>query len=362
MPALSRSTAALVAALACAAIAFGACTSASPSVTPPAAGAGTLIVLNKAAASASLIDPATGATLATLPTGTGPHEVAVSPDGRLAVVTDYGAAGAPGSSLTVLDLAGRRVARTIDLAPLRRPHGIAWLPDSQRVLVTVEADSAVAVVHVPEGRVEGTVRTGQAVSHMLALSPDGAHAYVANIGSGTVTMLDVWGRHVLRTVPTGRGAEGLAVTPDGAELWVANREENTVTILDAITLAPLDTLRSGDFPIRVAFTPDGETALVTNARSGELRLFERYTRDTLATIAMRFDSTRARGTMLGAAFGSGTGVPIGILVAPDGRRAFIANANADVVTVVDLAARRIAGYLATGREPDGLGWSTTVRP
>ena len=352
----ARTTAAVLAAL------TAACASPTPSTTPAATAAttGTLVVLNKAAASASLVDPATGATVATLPTGDGPHEVAVSPDGRVAVVTNYGGQ-TPGSSLTVLDLAGRQVRATIDLRPLRRPHGIAWLPDSQRVLVTAETDSAVAIVHVAQGRVEGTVRTGQAGSHLLALAPDGTRAYVANIGSGTVTMLDPWGRHVLRTVRTGRGAEGLAVTPDGAELWVANREENTVVILDAATMAPLDTVRSGDFPIRVAFTPDGATALVTNARSGELRLFERLTRDTLATIAMRFDSTQTRGTMLGAAFGSGSGVPIGILVAPDGRRAYVANANADVVTVVDLARRRIVGYVAAGREPDGMGW-TPVRP
>ena len=44
-----------------------------------------LIVLNKSDATASLIDLGTGAVVATMPVGTGPHEVAVSPDGRTAV-------------------------------------------------------------------------------------------------------------------------------------------------------------------------------------------------------------------------------------------------------------------------------------
>lgn len=338
-----------------------ACASPATTPTPDGGGAtgdaagGALLVLNKAAASASLINPASGATIATMTTGEGPHEVAVSPDGRRAVVSNYGAQ-TPGSTLTVLDLAARRPAATIDLAPLRRPHGVAWLPDGRHVVVTIETDSLVAIVDVDAATVVARIPTGQAVSHMVRVSPDGARAYVANIGSGSVSMLDLGGRYVVRTTPTGAGAEGIALTPDGAELWVANRAANTVTVLDAETLTPRDTLASADFPIRVAFTPDGTMALVTNARSGELRLFDALSFDELETIAMPVDSAQARGTMLGAEFGRGTGAPIGVLVRPDGRVAYVANANADLVTVVDLEERRVTGYLKTGREPDGLGW------
>ena len=339
------------------ALAAAACAPAAPGTgAAPAASSGLLLVLNKAAASASLVDPRTGATVATMPTGEGPHEVAVSPDGRQAVVTNYGAPQAPGATLTLLDLAARRPLATIDLAPLSRPHGVAWLPDGRRVAVTIETDSLVAVVDVVERRVVARVRTDQSGSHMLVLSPDGTRAYVANIGSGSVSMLDLAGEYLLRTTPTGAGAEGIALSPDGARLWVTNREANTVVVLDAETLVPVDTRASADFPIRAAFTPDGRLALVTNARSGTLRLFDAARLDTVATIAMPVDSTKTRGTMLGDAFGRGTGVPIGVLVAPDGRTAYVANANADLVTVVDLATRRITGYLATGREPDGLGW------
>ena len=202
-----------------------------------------LVVLNKGAASASLVDPADGTTVATLPTGDGPHEIAVSPDGRRAIVTNYGGER-PGSSLTVLHLAGRVAGRTIDLAPLRRPHGVAWLPDGRHVVVTIETDSLVAIVDVDSGAVVGRIPTRQGGSHMVALSPDGAFAYVANIGSGSVSMLDVAGRYLVRTAATGAGAEGIAVSPNGAELWVTNRAANTVSVLDAATLAPLDTLAS----------------------------------------------------------------------------------------------------------------------
>ncbi|MHB1222809.1 MAG: YVTN family beta-propeller repeat protein [Gemmatimonadaceae bacterium] len=315
---------------------------------------GLLLVLNKGAATASLIDPASGETRATMATGQGPHEVALSPDGRTAVVTNYGVPDGPGSTLTVLDLATRRATATIDLAPHQRPHGVAWLPDGRLVAVTLETDSLVALVDVAAGRIEATIPTGQALSHMIRVSADGAYAYVANIGSGSVTMMDLAGRYVLRTVPTGAGAEGIALTPDGAELWVTNRAANTVSVLDAQTMAPLDTLPSSDFPIRVAFTPDGSTALVTNARSGDLRFFDVATGDSMGVIAMRADSTLTRGTMLGMAFGAGTGVPIGVIVSPDGRLAYVSNANVDAVTVVDVRERRVTGYLPTGREPDGV--------
>ena len=319
-----------------------------------------LLVLNKGAATAALMDPATGTTLATMPTGDGPHEVAVSPDGRTAVVTNYGGNGAPGSTLTVLDLTTRSATATIDLAPHRRPHGVAWLPDGRRVVVTLETDSLVALVNVEERRVEGTVNTGQRTSHLLRVSNDGAYAYVANIGSGSVTMIDLAGQYVLRTTPTGAGAEGLALTPDGSELWVANRAANTVTVLDAQTLAPRDTLASSVFPIRVAFTPDGATALVTNAQSGELRFFDVRTGELDGLIAMKVDSGQGRGTMLGMEFGAGTGVPIGMVVTPDSRTAYVANANADLITVVDVRERKIAGYLPTGREPDGMALVPTT--
>ena len=319
-------------------------------------GTGTLVVLNKAAASASLIDLARGKVYATLPTGEGPHELAVSADGRWAVATNYGSGEAAGSTLTVLDLRERRVARTIDLAPYHRPHGIAWLPDGRRVVVTAEAESALVVVDVPSGTIDGAVRTGQGGSHMVAVTPDGRHAYVANIASGTVTQLDLRRMAAVRTTPTGAGTEGIDVSPDGREVWVTNREANSVTVLDASSLRAVATVASADFPIRVKLTPDGRRALVSNARSGDVRVFNTPSRKAVGTIEMRVGSAGARGTMLGEAF-DGSTVPIGIVVSADSKRAYVANAGVDVIAVVDIGRLEVVGRLEAGREPDGLGFS-----
>src|SRR5687768_3456595 len=104
--------------------------------------AATLIVANKAEATVSLIDLASGKVAATLPVGTGPHEVAVSPDGRLALIANYGTGGQPGSSLTLIDIPGAKVVKTIDLGEYRRPHGMGFI-GNDRALVTSEASKEI---------------------------------------------------------------------------------------------------------------------------------------------------------------------------------------------------------------------------
>jgi YVTN family beta-propeller protein len=305
---------------------------------------GLLVVLNKRVASASLVDAASGRTVATLPTGNGPHEVAVSPDGRTAVVADYGEREA-GGTLTVLDLAAREVARTIALGEYRRPHGIAFLPDGRRVAVTVEANRAVIVVDVERGAVEFAVPTEEEGTHLLALAPDGRRAWTANLGSGSVSLVDLAARRLVRTAKTGPRTEAIDLSPDGRELWVGDNETHTITVLDAATLAPLDTIPSGGrMPIRLRFTPDGRHVLVSNMASSTLALFDARRRAPVATIEV-------------PAAGEPGARPIGILMDPRGGRAWVAAAGRDEVAEVDLGARRITRFVRAGENPDGLGFA-----
>jgi YVTN family beta-propeller protein len=319
---------------------------------------GRLLVVNKGESTVSVIAVADGSEVARVPTGHAPHEVAVSPDGRLAVVTNYGTGQQPGNTLTVIDLQLLEPAATIDLGEQRRPHGIAWHPDGRHVVVTTEGNGTLTVVDVAARRVAAAIPTGANVSHEVALTPDGSRAFVANIGSGSVTVIDLAQREVIRSIPTGRGAEGVAVTPDGREVWVSNRAENTVTVLDARSLEVLATLPSADFPIRVTFTPDGARALVTNARSAELRVFDTATREVVASVPIRAPVLEGRAQVI--AF-EGSAAPIGVLGDPDGRHVYVAAASADAVAVVDLAEGAVVRLIAVGREPDGLAWAPAPR-
>lgn len=178
---------------------------------PTAQGSGSLlVVLNKGEATASLVDGASGSTVATLPTGVGPHEVAVSADGRTAVVTDYGDQFTVGATLTVLDLVERAVERTVPTGAWERPHGVAFLPDG-RLVVTAEADSAVVVVDLGAGGVMAEAATGGAISHMLARSSDGRYAYTANIRSGSVSKVDLGALTVARYLDVGSMPDGIAL-------------------------------------------------------------------------------------------------------------------------------------------------------
>ncbi len=319
---------------------------------PAAAGEGTLVVLNKADSTASLLDLGTGAVAATLPTGEGPHEAATSPDGRIVAVTNYGTRGAAGGSLTVLDVPGARVVRTVGVGAGSRPHGIVFL-DARRVLVTAEGARALLVVDLERGAVEASVDTGQDVSHMVAATPEGRRAFVASIGSGTVTAIDVPGRRVLAQIRTGAGAEGIAVRPGGREIWVTNRAADTVSVVDAASLAVVAQIPCASFPIRVAFTPDGRRALVTNARSGDVAVIDANERRVAERMSAKLGAAGGEGRLL--AFEGAT--PIGVLVAPGGGRAFVAHANADAVAELDLGTGKVVRILRAGREPDGMAFS-----
>lgn len=326
-----------------------------PGAAPVAAD--TLIVGNKAEATVSLIDLDSGKVVATLPTGVGPHEVAVSPDGRLAAVADYGTGAAPGSTLTVIDVPGARVVKTIGLGEYRRPHGLAWIaPD--RLLVTVEAQKALLEVDPGSGEVRRAVETGQEVSHMVAAAPGGSRAFVANIGSGTVTAIDLAAGKKLGDVATGAGAEGIAVGPDGKRVWVTNREADTVSAIDAASLEVVATVEPGAFPIRAEVTPDGRWVLVSNARSGTISVIDAASAKVARTIELGVEAKDAEGRLL--QFGEGSPVPIGIEIAPDGKRAYVAAANADAIAVIDLETWKLVGTLTAGREPDGMGYSTVA--
>lgn len=315
----------------------------------------TLVVANKTDSTVSLVALPSGAVVATVPTGVGPHEVAVSPDGKLVAVSDYGKKG-PGSTVTILDLEAAKVARTISLGEHRRPHGLAWLP-SGRLLVTAEGSGSLLVLDPREGKILATIPTRQEVSHMVAVTPDGRRAFVANIGSGSVTVVDLAERQVLRVLPTGAGAEAIAVSPDGKEVWVGNRAADSLTVLDADNLEVLEDLPCPGFPIRVAFTPRGDRVLVSCAARGEIAAFDRAERKEVARRRLDLSAVaEAASRLFGDRFGKSP-VPVGLLIAPGGDRAWVAATQADAIAEFDPRTLEVVRVLRAGREPDGLAYS-----
>lgn len=319
------------------------------------ASAGTLVVANKSEATVSLVNTETGDIRATLPTGNAPHEVDVSPNGRFAVVGNYGTRDEPGSSLTVIDVPAATVVKTIDLGDYSRPHGIVWM-DDETVLVTAEENQALIRVEIESGEVVQTIPTDAEISHMVAVARDHGLAFVANIGSGSVTVIDLALGMQLATIPTGEGAEGITVTPNGRQVWITNRAENTITVINAANRRVIAQIEAGSFPIRAEATKDGRFILVTNAKGDDLSVFSANEKKELGRVKFTAVSKGDKGRLFSDRFGDSS-VPIGIEIVDSERRAYIAHANADDISIVDLSEWKVVGTLSAGKEPDGMGFS-----
>jgi DNA-binding beta-propeller fold protein YncE len=308
-----------------------------------------LLVGNKSAANVWRLSLDDGRKLGEFRTGEGPHEIAVSPDGRRIVVSNYGARE-PGNTLTVADARTGRALGTVDLGKHRRPHGLRFLPGGERLLTTTEDSDALLLVDVAARKVEAAIDIGAGRGHMVAAMPDGKAAFVTKLETGTVARVDLEKRRKTHEVASGAGAEGVAVRPDGSEVWVTNREAGTVTIHAPGDLALRHTLQSDGFPIRVAFTHDGRHALVTNARAATLAVFDVARRERTATVELARKDAKYRDTLLGRA-----ALPIGVTADPARKRVYVAISGGDEIAVVDTATWKVVGYWKTGREPDALG-------
>jgi YVTN family beta-propeller protein len=323
---------------------------------PTAAHAQTLIVLNKAQASVSLLNPSTGTTDALISVGNGPHEAEVSPDGTIAVVCNYGGQ-THGNTLSVINIQRQRVTKTIDLNNNQRPHGIAFSSDGQHIYVTTERSQRLLIVNITTGKIERDIDTHARGSHMVAVTPDESRAFVANLGSGSVSAIDLTNNTFIKELKTGAGAEGVATHPSKPEVWITNRDGDTISVVNTQTLELLDTFPCASFPIRVEITPDGNTAIVSCGRTGDIALFDTNSRQLLGRVSMgvRAESDTDQ-RLFGDQFGDSP-VPVGIQITPDSKTAYVANTNADVITVIDIKSRAIICPLTAGKEPDGMAWS-----
>ena len=296
-----------------------------------------LLVLNKEG-NLAIVDPATKSVVARVRVGETPHETAVSSDGKLAFVSNYGSA-TPGSTLSVVDIVAQKELRRVDLGSLRKPHGLAV--SHGKLYFTCEANKIIGSYDPAADKIDWLLGTGQDTTHMIALNSDGSEIYTANIGSNTVSIIDRAGvgNWSETAVPVGKGPEGFDVTPDGKELWASGSRDGSVSIIDiavkrVVHTFHVQTKRSN----RLKFTPDGKLVLISDLDAGELVILERATKRELKRLRLGKE-------------------PAGILIPPGGARAYVAVTGDDHVAVVDLRSLELAGFIETGIGPDGMAWA-----
>ena len=313
--------------------------------------AGTLVVSNMNDNTVTLLDAATGRSLATLPTGKGPHEVAVSHDGRWALVSNYGVRGEPGETITVVDVSARTVARTIALGDYKRPHGMVFLPGDTTFLVTSEMSRAVLLVGFADGRVRRAIPSGGRATHMLGLSSDGRYLVTANIADATISYMDLFSDAKPRIIPVLRQPEGIAIAPDGRTAWVGSNRDSAVVVVNLERGVVTDTIRGFGLPYRLAISADGRRVVITDPMQANVRVYHVPTRRLLATAVIPRDS------LVPTAEVPGSPSPEGVTIAPNGRYAYVTLQGRNRVAIIDVDRGAILRTGVTGTWSDGIGYS-----
>jgi YVTN family beta-propeller protein len=324
--------------------------------------AGMLVVANEQAGSVTVLNAATLQTIATLPVGTGPREVAVSPDGRWAVVSIYGDGAAAGSSLSVIDLAASppMVSRTIDMGPYTRPYGVAFVVGAAKLAVTSETTQRLAIVDFATGRIDTALATNARGSHMVSVRRDGRRAWTANIQDGTVTEFDLDLRHTGRTFPGASMNEGIAASPGGSQVWVGSNDQHVVTVLDAASTNKVATIEGIGSAHRIGISRSGRVAVVNDPTSNRIWLYEPPTRRRLAEL----DLSKVSGirSATGTPPGQEGAAPEGVAFDPIADFAYVTLHATKQVVAVDLGQLKVTGVGSVGAGPDGVAFSPMAPP
>ena len=301
-----------------------------------------LLVLEKNDRSLAIVDPETLKVVGRVPAGEDPHEVVASEDGKYAYISNYGAFQNPQHTLSVADLSAQKALPAVDLGALRAPHGLELV--NGKVYFTAEGSKVIGRYDPATNRVDWTMGIGQNRTHMLVVSRDETRIFTSNVNSDTISILDRdrnadtsgW---IETPVPVGKGPEGFDLSPDGREIWAANSHDGTLSIIDVGTrkvtkTLDLHTKRAN----RVKFTPDGKLVLISDLEAGDLVILDASARQETKRLKL----------------GGGAA---GILVVPDGSKAYVAVSPDNQVAIIDLKTLSVTGKIETGKSPDGMAWA-----
>ncbi len=326
--------------------------------TPKAA----LLVVCTNAQKLDIINPDTLQVVAHVPVGDNPHEVIASTDGLTAYVSNYGFGAF--HTITEVDLVSQKPERTIDVWPLRGPHGLYFLDG--KLWFTAEVAKAIASYDPATGKVDWIMGTGQNRTHMIYVFPGAQKIVATNVNSGTVTIFQNYAIHpgqslpgipagaslppgsewLETVVPSGIRDEGFAVSPDRTQMWTASPVDGHVTIIDLNTKKVVGTIDAKAMHAnRLAFTPDGKLVLISGG--ADLVAIDAATHQVIKRIPLNPGASGPRGGISSN----------GVLIEPDGGRAFVACGADSNVVVVDLKTLTVTGRIAADPGPNGIAWA-----
>jgi DNA-binding beta-propeller fold protein YncE len=313
-------------------------------VMAQAPGRGVLLVCNKGDESLGIIDVSSGKEVATVPEGgTTGHEVTASPDGRTAYVPIYGNSGVgkpgtDGDHMLVIDIASRKVTGTVSFGKGVRPHLPVFGPKNGMLYVTTELLQAITIIDPKTLKIVGQIPTGQAESHMLAISHDGHRGYTANVGPGTVSVLDLDAKKLLTTIPISGQTQRISISPDDKWVFTSDQITPRLAVIDTATnkvktWVPLAGAGYGTAP-----TPDGKFLLVDMPSKNQVAVVDLAAMKVVKNLDV-------------------PATPQAVVVRPDGKEAYASCDQSKKIAVIDVAQWTVKGTIDAGAGADGLAWA-----
>jgi YVTN family beta-propeller protein len=306
------------------------------------AGSGLLVVANQKEHTVLIVDPEEQREVAKIVVGVNGHEVMTSRDGRFAYVPIYGNSGVgrpgtDGSTIDVVDLQERKLAATIDLGKPLRPHRAEWGPDGL-LYVTAELANAVDVVDPTTRRVVAEIPTGQKESHMLVISSDGRRGYTANVGAGSVSVMDLAKRSLITTIPVAKVVQRISISPDGRRVFTHDQDTPRIAVIDTATYKIVDWIAVGTSVYASELTPDGRWLLALN-RTDALYVIDLQSKKVIRTLKISRGASE-------------------ILIRPGGDIAYISGTGAGKIDVLNLHSWELEKPIELTPGVDGLAWAT----
>jgi YVTN family beta-propeller protein len=304
---------------------------------------GMLLVMNKSEQTLGVIDPEAARQIESIPVaGVTGHEVAAAPDGHRAFVPIYGDSGVglpgtDGSTLVVIDLSTRKTLQTIDFGHSVRPHCAVFGPKDGLLYVTTELDNSVTIIDPKTLKIVGSIPTGQAESHMLALSSDGRFGYTTNVGLGTVSVLDIAERKTKTVIPVAQHIQRISITPDDRRLFTSDTQEPRLAEIDTTKGAVDRWITLPSLGYGTAVTADGKWLLVAMPHADGVAVVDLATFQVVKTISVGKS-------------------PQEVLVRPDGKVAYVSCSANHQISAIQLSDWSVISIEA-GKGPDGLAWA-----
>jgi DNA-binding beta-propeller fold protein YncE len=305
---------------------------------------GLLLVANKGEQTMGIIDPAAGRQLATVPEdGVTGHELVASLDGKRAFVPIYGNSGVgkpgtDGTLMRVIDVASRQIVGTVDFGKGVRPHCAVMNPKNGLLYITTELDQSVTVIDPATLKIVGRVPTDSPESHMLVITHDGQRGYTANVGPGTVSVLDLVANKFLSFIPICKTTQRIAISADDHWVFTADQDMPRLAVIDTTRNVVDHWITLPAIAYGTAPTPDGNWLVAALPGASKVAVVDLRSMKVASTI----DVPKS---------------PQEVLVRPDGAEAYVSCDASRKVAVIDTKNWTVSKLVDAGRGVDGLAWA-----